>query len=210
MIRHFRQIFILICLLGLSPTLAEAKGEDLISKCSHLLDRIMGAMGLKFDLPAGTRNFRREWNEISVKYDLRRVKLRNADYMDRVYSEWVMLGDPEYHLTILKYPVPQSALEVLTSAIENRISPEALNKLSIENAARPTQSGILHWCSIMLRNPRFEVVEELEAWIKKYEKTRVIIRDGIKYYTGLPSIPDAPVGTVRVYKGTNFYKGPAL
>jgi len=204
------RILLLVLILGLSPSLAQAKGDDFISRCSHLLDRIIGAVGIKFDLPAGTRNFRREWNELTVKFDLRRVKLRNADYMDRVYSEWVLLGDPEYQLSILKYPVPQAALEALTSAIENRISPEALNKLSNDHVGKPTQAAILHWCSMVLRNPRFENIEELEAWIKKYENTRVIIRDGVRYYTGLPNIPDAPVGTVRVYKGTNFYKGPAL
>ncbi|NDG84192.1 MAG: hypothetical protein EBX52_04035 [Proteobacteria bacterium] len=202
--------FILVLVIALASAQAHAKAGDLISRCSHLLDRIIGAVGIKFDLPAGTRNFQRELGEIAIRFDLKRVKFRTPDYLDRVYSEWVELGDPEYHLSVLKYPVPVSVLEVLTSAIENRISPEALNKLAQANAARPGYSSILHFCSIILRNPRFDHPEELEAWVRRYQTTREITRDGISYLTGVPYISDVPSGKVRLYKGTNFYKGPAV
>ena len=199
-----------LLLLTLAPAPSHAKAGDLISRCSRMLDRVIGLVGIKFDLPAGTRNFRREIGEISVRADLKRIKFRTPDYLDRVYSEWVRLGDPGSQLVVLKYPVPEAALDILESAIENRISPEALGKLAQANPARPALGSILHFCSYMLRNPRFEDPSVLEAWIRQYRATRRINRDGIVYRTGVPLVPDPAKGTVRLYKGTNYSQGPAI
>ncbi len=178
--------------------------------CAHLVDRMVGSMGIHYDLPFGTRRFRREFLELTTKYGVRRVNLPSRDYLDRVFSEWVALGDPEHHLSVLKYPIPQVVLDVLLSAIHNKISPEALHKLALASRPRPTQAAILNWVANTLKSPRFENEAQLEAMIDKYMRTRIINKNQVRYVTGVPFIPEAQAGHVRMYKGTNFYRWPSI
>jgi hypothetical protein len=130
--------------------------------------------------------------------------------LDRVHAEWVSLGDPDYNLSVLKYPVPEVALDVLLSAIHNKISPEGLQKLALASRPRPTQAAILNWVANTLKSPRFENKAQIEAMIDKYMRTRIIIKNQVKYVTGVPFISEAQAGHVRMYKGTNFYRGPSI
>lgn len=131
-------------------------------------------------------------------------------YLDQVYREWLTLGDPEHHLTVLQYPVPEVALEALELAQKNKMDAKAIEKRLARSGLRASHKSVLAWVKKALALSSLDEGARLMNLVAAYRNTRVIVKDGVRYLSGVPFIPAPKRGHVRMYKGSNFYKGPAI
>jgi hypothetical protein len=160
--------------------------------------------------PIGIGSFKRDLRMILERQLPKGAPFLKAEYMDLSYREWVSLQDPAFHLTILRYPVPEAAVEILSAALVNRISPAQVSKILESSTVRGSSRELLVWVQRLLEHPERRDGNLLKALVDDYKGSVVIARDRIKYLTGIPILPEPKPGHVRMYKGSNFFKGPAL
>jgi len=169
--------------------------------------RLMGAAG---NGPFGPRRFASEVKSVFQRQVFRGQQRIEADYLEQVYREWLTLRDPSQHLSVLKYPVPEAAVDVLSSALQNKVTSAQIAKTLKSGRYRGSQKEILNWVGRLLEHPELRDGKLLGALASEFKATRVIERDRVKYLTGIPVIPEVKPGFIRMYKGTNFLKGPSI
>ncbi|MBU6154324.1 MAG: hypothetical protein KGP28_08495 [Bdellovibrionales bacterium] len=178
--------------------------------CNSIFDSIMKRVGASKEKPIGPRAFEHEMKTILERQIPAGALEIKAAYMDLVFREWVSLGDPAYHLAVLKYPVPEAAIDVLESALINRIASDQIGNLLTKLRFKGSRKEVLFWVQRLLEHPELKNGNLLHALAVEYKKSIPLLKDRIKYLSGVPVLPDLKPGHVRMYKGSNFYRGPAL
>ncbi len=187
-------------------TRAEPPQGSLISYCVSLLQ----AVGRTLDGSPASERFSREFKVLAERQLPRNGAGVPDPYFDQVYREWLTLGDPEHHLTVLRYPVPEVALEALALALTHQMDAKSIDKLFSGSRSRVSHQSVLAWVKKALTLSSLDEGARLSRLVTAYRNTRVIVKDGVRYLSGVPFIPSPKPDHVRLYKGSNFYKGPAI
>jgi hypothetical protein len=177
--------------------------------CNSLVDSVLKRVNSAREGPIGVHAFEKEVRLIFERHLSKSVPELGPDYLEQNYREWVDLGDPAFHLAVLKYPVPEAAVEALGSALVNRITPEQISRMLQGFRGKGTPREILIWIQRLLEHPERRDGNLLHALVNTYKNTMVMTHDRIRYLTGIPVLPEVKPGHVRMYKGSNFFKGPA-
>ena len=178
--------------------------------CDSIFNIFLKRVNSSKEGPIGIGSFNRDLKLILDRQIPKGGSSLKAEYMELSYREWVSLRDPAFHLTLLEYPVPEAAVEILSSALVNRISPVQVSKILEKSAVKGSSREVLVWVQRLLEHPERRDGNLLKALVDEYKGSVVITRDRIKYLTGIPILPEPKPGHVRMYKGSNFFKGPAL
>ena len=200
---------VLFLFFFISPVaaLAEAPKSDVFGE---ICNQFLKSLTFNLDRPPGARRFYREYREVVERTGVKGAPELSGDYLFKSSREWFRLGDPAYHLTVLQYPVPEGALEALDLALKNKMTAEGVRKIITKTGWKSSRKAVLDWTADLLDHPKFRDPAVLEAMVDAYRKTTGIVRGKTRYFTGIPVIPQPQAGTVRMYKGSNFYRGPSL
>jgi hypothetical protein len=187
-----------------------ARGEPPTDLLTAICTSFLESVAKTFESPFGPSRFAKEFKELA-DWKLPRGKAGiSGEYLDRVYREWLNLEDPEFHLKVLQFPVPEIALDIVDLAAANLIDAKGIEKLLVKGGIRPHHKPLLVWLKKMITHSRLMEGERLALLTSSYRKTGVLIRDGVRFYSGVPSIPAPKPDHVRMYKGSNFFKGPSI
>ena len=203
----FARVLLLFSFLSPMVALADAPKPDPFTEiCSQFLK----SLTFSLERPPGARRFYREFREVVERTGVKGASVLSTDYLFKSSREWFRLGDPAYHLTVLQYPVPEGALEALDLALKNKMTAEGVRKIITKTGWKSSRKAVLEWTADLLDHPKFRDPASLEAMVDAYRKTTGIVRGKTRFFTGIPLIPPPQPGTVRMYKGSNFYRGPSL
>ncbi len=207
-VKLFLALISIITLLGTSQPVFAAAPVGIWAAWSNLCDEMA-----KWVTPGawhngtGKRPFKKMFWSLFEGNKQKVYQAISPDYLNRIYDEWMILSDPAYSLAPLKYPIPEIAVTLLDLAAETEMTADMIRKFMTDPNLRESQRALLDWVAKMLDLPAYKNQEYLKSVLESFWHTQTIESKGIKYFSGIPQIPTPRTGTVRVYKGTNFYKG---
>ncbi len=209
-VQILRTSLLLFVQLFAFPVLAKPGDDPFTRFCNSVFDSVLKRVDSENRGPIGIKPFQKELKIILERKVPRGVSSLTPEYMDLAYREWVSLEDPAYHLTVLKYPVPEAAVDILGAALENRINSTQIKKIIEDSRMKGTSREALVWVQRLLEHPDRKDGNLLKALADQYRNSVSLVQDRMKYLTGIPILPEPKPGHVRMYKGSNFYKGPAV
>jgi hypothetical protein len=203
-------LFLSLFLSASTAAYADPSRDPFTEFCNSVYDSIMKRVNSASLGPIGLRPFMKEAGSILERQIPKGAPKLASGYMELSYREWAELGDPAFHLTVLQFPVPEAAINILGSALENRVSAEQVRGMLEGARFKDSPGEILNWVARLLEHPERKDGNLLKALVDQYKSSILISKDRIKYLTGIPIIPEVQPGHVRMYKGSNFFKGPAV